>query len=298
MITGASGLIGTRITEMLLEEGHGVSHLGRSKRPGKVPSFIWDVKKKNIDGEALHDVDTIIHLAGANVGDKRWSAEWKKEIRDSRVQSTQLLYEMLAKGDHAVKTVVAASAIGFYGFVDGDQMMKEDHEPGNDFLATVVHEWEKEADKIASLGIRVVKIRIGIVLSERGGALQEMAKPIRYFVGSPLGSGRQYISWIHLDDICQMFILACKNSGMRGVYNGVAPHPVTNRELTKKIASVIKRPLLLPAIPGFALKLILGEMADVVIHGSKVSPDKIVQSGFEFQFDDLDAALHDLLDDH
>lgn len=295
MITGASGLIGTRITEMLLEEGHGVSHLGRSKRSGKVPSFVWDVKKKNIDHEALRDVDTVIHLAGANVGDKRWSAKWKKEIRDSRVQSTQLLYEALAKGDHAVKTVVAASAIGFYGFVDGEQVIQEDHEPGNDFLATVVHEWEREADKIASLGIRVVKIRIGIVLCDRGGALQEMAKPIRYFVGSPLGSGQQYISWIHVDDICRMFILACKNSDMHGVYNGVTPHPVTNRELTKRIASVLKRPLLLPAVPGFALKLILGEMADVVLHGSKVSPDKIVQSGFTFQFDDLDAALHDLL---
>lgn len=298
MITGASGLIGTRITEMLLQKGHSVSHLGRTKRLGKVPSFVWDVKKKNIDHEALHDADTIIHLAGANVGDKRWSAEWKKEIHDSRVQSTQLLYETLAKGDHTVKTVVAASAIGFYGFVDGDQMIKEDHEPGNDFLATVVHEWEREADKIASLGIRVVKIRIGIVLSDRGGALQEMAKPIRYFVGSPLGSGQQYISWIHLDDICKMFIMACENSAMNGAYNGVAPQPVTNRELTKRIASVLKKPLLLPAVPSFALNLILGEMADVVIHGSKVSSDKIVQSGFAFQFYDLDAALHDLLDDH
>jgi len=295
LITGASGLIGTRLTEMLLERGYVISHLGRSKRQGKVKSYVWDVSQKKFDREALRDIDTIIHLAGANVSDKRWSAAWKKEILDSRVQSLRLLHDELSKGGHAVKTVVSASAIGYYGFTDGDQMITESHRPGDDFLSTVVDQWDKEADTITSLNIRVVKIRVGIVLSDRGGALQEMVRPIKYWVGSPLGSGDQYVSWIHLDDICRMFILACENQNMTGAYNGVAPAPVTNRELTKRIATGLKKPLLLPAVPSFVLKLILGEMAEIVVHGSKVSPDKIVKAGFNFRFEDLDLALQNLL---
>lgn len=295
MITGASGLIGTRLTEMLVEAGHSVSHLGRNKRPGKIRSFTWDLKQKKLDREAFRNVDSIIHLAGANVGDKRWSKAWKKEILDSRVQSLRLLKEELSKGDHAVTTVVSASAIGYYGFSDGTEVITETHPPGHDFLSTVVDQWEKEADTLESLGIRVVKIRVGIVLSDRGGALQEMAKPITLFAGSPLGSGNQFVSWIHLDDVCRMFILGCENKNMSGSYNGVAPLPVTNRELTKRIARVLKKPLILPPVPGFILKLVIGEMADVVIHGSKVSPDKIRQCGFRFKHEDLDEALRDLL---
>jgi len=248
-----------------------------------------------VDEEAFQNIDTIIHLAGANVGDKRWSAGWKKEILDSRVKSTRLLCDTVSKGGHTVKTVVSASAIGYYGFTDGEETITESHPPGNDFLSTVVEQWEKEANALQSLGVRVVKIRVGIVLSDRGGALQEMARPIKFFVGSPLGSGDQYVSWIHIDDVCRMFIFACENSNLSGPYNAVASEPVTNRMLTKRIASVLKKPLILPPVPGFVLKLVLGEMADVVIHGSKVSPDKIMKAGFQFTHDDLDLTLHNLL---
>jgi uncharacterized protein (TIGR01777 family) len=294
LITGASGLIGTRLTEMLLQKGHQVSHLGRSKKGDGVKSFIWNVDKHQMDEETLRGIDTIIHLAGAGVADKRWTAKRKLEILESRTRSTQLLFDVLKKGNHHVTTVVSASAIGYYGFESNDELT-ETGPAGSDYLANVTKQWEEEVNKIESLNIRVVKIRIGIVLSEKGGALKEMMLPIKFFVGSPLGSGNQYLSWIHIDDLCAIFCKAAEDKNMHGAYNGVGTYPVTNRALTRAIAKVLRRPIFLPAIPGIVLKLIIGEMADIVLNGSKVSSSKIRQAGFSFQFDNLEKALRNLL---
>ena len=295
LITGASGLVGQRLTELLLQKGYQVSHVGRSKRGGTVPSFVWDVESGFIDSKALNDVHTIIHLAGAGVADKRWTATRKKEILESRTKSTVLLFETLKNEKNSVTTVISASAIGFYGFGWSDEVFTEESKPGSDFLAQVTKQWEEKVDKISSIGIRVVKLRIGIVLSEKGGALAEMAKPIKLGVGSPLGTGKQYLTWIHLDDLCEMFIKAAEDLSMKGPYNAVGPEWVTNAKMTHAIANVLNRPLWLPSIPGFALKIILGEMADLVINGSKISSAKIQKTGFKFKFIKLEEALKDLL---
>lgn len=294
LITGASGLVGSRLTEMLLAKGHQVSHLGRSKQTGNVPSFVWDIENKSLDIEALNGVDTIINLAGAGIADKRWTAQRKKEILESRKYSTQLLFETLKNQKHSVKTLVGASAIGYYGFGMGDEVFTEESRAGNDFLARVTKQWEEETDLISSLGVRIVKLRIGIVLSEKGGALVEMAKPIRLGVGSPLGTGKQYLSWIHIDDLCAMFIKSTEDEKMQGAYNATRDW-LSNADLTKAIAHVLTKPLWLPNVPNFVMKIILGEMADMVLNGSKVSSEKIQKAGFQFKYDELEGALRNLL---
>jgi uncharacterized protein (TIGR01777 family) len=292
LITGASGLVGTRLTEMLTEQGHEVSHLGRTKKAGKIPSFVWDVDGGTIDEQALIRVDAVIHLAGAGIADKRWTEKRKLEILESRTKSTALLAQYL-KRNQSIKTVVSASAIGYYGFGLSDKEFTEQSESGNDFLAGVVAAWEAEVDKIQNK--RVVKLRVGIVLSEKGGALKEMVTPICWGVGAPLGTGTQYLSWIHLDDLCNMFIKAIEDNALRGVYNATGPYAVTNAEFTRKISSVLNKPLWLPPIPAFVLKILVGEMADIVVNGSAVSSKKIQQAGFEFLYPNLDFALKDLL---
>ena len=295
LITGGSGLVGTQLTQLLLSKGYAVAHIGRSSRAGRLPSVIWDVENGKFDLQALQGVDTIVHLAGAGVADKRWTEKRKKEILDSRIQSTELLWKVLKEGNHSVKAVVSASAIGYYGFGMGEEIVDEESKPGTDFLAQVTKLWEQESDKISALGIRVVKIRIGIVLSDKGGALVEMAKPIRLGIGAALGTGKQYMSWIHLDDLCEMFARAVNDSQMVGAYNAVAPGWVTNAELTKAIARILKMPLLLPPIPAFMMKIIVGEMAVIILNGSKVSSTKIQQLGFKFKYLSLDEALTNLL---
>ncbi len=294
LITGASGLVGTHLTELLLQKGHQVSHLGRRKQRGNVPSFVWDIEHISLDIEALNGVDTIINLAGAGVADKRWTAQRKKEILESRKYSTQLLFETLKNQKHSVKTLVGASAIGYYGFGMGDEVFTEESRAGNDFLARVTKQWEEETDLISSLGVRIVKLRIGIVLSEKGGALVEMAKPIRLGVGSPLGTGKQYLSWIHIDDLCAMFIKSTEDEKMQGAYNATRDW-LSNADLTKAIAHVLKKPLWLPNVPSFVMKIILGEMAGMVLNGSKVSSEKIQKAGFQFKYDELEGALRNLL---
>jgi uncharacterized protein (TIGR01777 family) len=294
LITGASGLIGKHLTELLEKNGHEVSHLGRKKQPGR-SSYTWDIAKGRIDDGALDGKDVIIHLAGAAVADKRWTDARKKEIIESRTESTKLLINELQRRKHHVKTIVAASAIGYYGFKNSDHVYQETDPAGDDFLATVVKLWEVEEDKISDLGIRLVKIRIGIVLTTKGGALKEMMKPVKLYAGAPLGTGRQFLSWIHIDDICGMFLKAVEDQSMYGPYNGVAPRPVDNREITSLIARSMKKPLILPSVPGFVLKLLLGEMADLVLQGSKVSSARIQSTGFKFLYPDCKEAVNDLV---
>jgi hypothetical protein len=296
LITGGTGLIGSRLTELLLEKGYEVAYLSRRKsEETRVKAYRWDLEKGYIAEEAIRGADCIIHLAGAGVADERWTARRKKEILESRIQSSRLLYEGLQRVPNQVKTFLSASAIGIYGADRGDQLLTETSPPGNDFLAEVTKAWEGAVQPVAGLGIRTVLLRIGIVLSGKGGALAKMAQPVRLGAGSPLGSGKQWVSWIHVDDLCRLFMYALENPDVRGPYNAVAPEPATNEALTKQIAEVLGKPLFLPNVPAFALRLAVGEMADAVLGSAKVSSQKVAQAGFTYQFPALTPALRDLL---
>jgi hypothetical protein len=295
LITGGSGLIGSRLTQLLLQKQYQVIQLGRTRRKASVPTFVWDVEAGTVDIEALQGVTHIIHLAGAGVADKRWTPARKKEILDSRVNATRVLYQTLHNTPHQVQAVLAASAIGYYGFTLSDTEFTEESAPGNDFLAQVVKVWEAETSRFADLQLRTVQVRIGIVLSTRGGALAEMMKPVRWGAGSLLGSGKQWLSWIHIDDLCNVFIHALEHEQLQGVVNAVAPHPVTNADFTTTLATAMKRPLWLPPVPAFVLKAMLGEMAAMVLEGNKVLPAKILKHRFQFTFPELTQALNHLL---
>jgi hypothetical protein len=295
LITGGTGLIGGNITRILQQKGMEVAYLSRT--PGhvaRIPAYHWDVQKQTIDQECLKDTQAIIHLAGAGVADQRWTPDRKQVILQSRTNSTALLHKLLNENDHQVKTVVCASAIGYYGYQNGS-WKTEESEPASDFLADVTKAWEDAEDRLAETGVRLVKVRIGIVLTMEGGALKELARPIQWWAGAPLGSGKQYMSWIHVDDLSNMFVHALFTEDMHGAYNGVAPNPVTNAEFTKTVAKIMNKPLFLPNVPPFALKLMVGEMAEMLLGGVKVSADKILASGFEFQYPDLSGALEDLI---
>jgi uncharacterized protein (TIGR01777 family) len=296
LITGGTGLVGRRLTELLLQEGYQVSYLSRSKEPiDKVKVYSWDVENSQIENGAVESADYIIHLAGAGVADKRWTSSRKTEILESRTKSADLLYKKLQQSTHQVKAVIAASAIGYYGYDTGDALIKETSPAGNDFLAHVCQQWESAVSQIRQLSIRTVSFRIGLVLSVHGGALAKLLQTIKIGAGAPLGTGRQYFSWIHIDDVCRAFINAMKNEHISGIYNLTAPNPVTNEELTKEVAAVLDKPLLLPNVPAFALKLGMGEMANAVLGGSYVSSEKLESTGFNFQYPQLRNALEDLL---
>ena len=297
LITGATGLVGQELVNLLLQNGHNVHYLSTSKSKlvtnTNYKGFYWNPKKAEIDTNALTDVEVIIHLAGANVA-KKWTTAYKEEIIESRVLSTQLLYQTLQKNSHQVKQIISASAVGIYPDSLTDIYHETDLDIDVSFLGNVVKQWENEVSQFEKLEIIVSKIRIGIVLAKNGGALQEMAKPIQYGVGAAFGSGEQYQSWIHVQDLVTIFQFVMENQ-LAGVYNGVAPYPVTNSELTKAIAKTLGKPLFLPNIPKFVMKLILGEMHQILFSSQHVSCRKILDENFQFKFASLDKALNDLL---
>ena len=301
LITGGTGTVGTRLTAILLQKGYEVAHLSRSDKSTtpNVKNYVWDIKKGYIQPEAFENLDYIVHLAGAGVADERWTDERKKEILESRTLSTQLLCNKLNETKTPLKAFVSASAIGIYGFDTGDKLLTEDSPISSQFLADVVKKWEEEVQKIASIGlpngIRVAKLRIGIVLSNKGGALVEMSKPVRLFAGAALGTGKQCLSWIHVDDLCKMFVFAIENNNISGEYNAVGTSATTNEILTKSIAKALGKPLFLPNVPAFALNLLLGEMAGMILGGNNVSSQKIQKAGFSFDYTDLDVAVKNLL---
>lgn len=294
LITGGTGLVGKELSALLKSKGYTVTHLSRSPTQKHYQTFYWNINKNEIDDEAITSADAIIHLAGAGVADKRWSKEWKDEIYNSRIDSTKLLKEKVEKLNPELKHFISASAIGYYGWDTGDKLVNETSAKGDGFLADVVDDWEKVVDTFSELGIKVSKVRIGIVLSQHNGALVELMKPIKLGFGAALAPGSQYMSWIHVSDLCGMFEHILSNS-KEGTFNGVAPKPQTNEAFTKAVASHLKKPLWLPNVPKFALRLIVGEMADILVGGNKVSSKKIEDSGFNFQFDTLDLALKNLL---
>ncbi len=290
LITGGTGLVGTVLTKLLVENGHEVAHLSRSSGEGDVKTFTWDIAKRQIDQEAIEWADAIIHLAGAGVADKRWSVDRKAEILHSRTHSTQLLREAIDRASDKPKAFISASAIGLYGADTGDILLDESAPVGDDFLAQVVQAWEHEVAQIETLGLRTAMIRIGIVLAKEGGALPQMLQPP---VAAPLGSGDQYMSWIHIQDLAEIFLFALTHE-IKGPYNAVAPHPETNRDLTQKAAKAKGKFFLGISVPGFLLKLILGEMAQIVLGGSKLSAQKITAAGFQFKYPRVEDALGDI----
>ncbi|AZA76806.1 TIGR01777 family protein [Chryseobacterium sp. G0186] len=294
LITGASGLIAKELAKKIGNDYH-LRFLTRKKKQDN--EYEWDLEKKTIDESALENVSHIIHLAGANISEKRWTEERKKELIASRIDSAGLLLNTLKKKNITLKSFISASGINYYGTETTEKIYTENDPAGSDFLSEVVVLWEKAADDFMEqhMAERVVKIRTAVVLSEKDGALKKMLPPIKYYIGSPLGNGKQYMPWIHIEDICSIYELALKNSDMNGAYNAVSPQHTTNADLTKKIAEVLKKPLFLPNVPGFVLRLMFGELATAILEGSRASSQKIQDAGFQFRFPDLKEALKDLL---
>ncbi|MDB4920828.1 TIGR01777 family oxidoreductase [Mucilaginibacter sp.] len=293
LLTGGTGLIGKALTSQLLKKGYQVSHL--SRKPGNDPqvkTFLWDVNKGEIDEHCIDGVDLIVHLAGAGIADKRWTDERKREIIDSRTKSIGLVYQLLHTKKDEVNSIVSASAIGYYSD-RGDELLTEDSAPNNDFMSKCCVEWEAAVDEGKKLNLRTVKFRTGVVLNN-GGALRQMALPVKLYVGSPLGSGKQWIPWIHWQDVVNMYMLAIENESFTGVYNMVSPNPVTNKQLIKAIAKQLHRPLWAPKVPAFLLKLLLGEMSTIVLGSTKVSAQKIENAGFSFKYPDITSALKEI----
>ncbi len=294
LITGGTGLVGTRLTELLLDKGYGVMHVSRRKNKNAVvPTYKWKVSDGWLHSEAIEKADYIIHLAGANVADSRWTKSRKKVIVDSRVLTSNLLYDRLKNNGQHVKAFISASAIGYYGN-RGDEVLEETAKPSNCFLGKTTQLWEKASQQVATLGIRTALLRIGLVLSKEGGALPKTALPLKFGLGTIFGNGQQYYSWIHIDDVCRLFIHAMENEEINGAYNAVAPKPSTNKELVEGIAKVWnKKPLTLSA-PERLLRLAMGQMADIVLFSANVSAEKTLQSGFVFNYPNLQTALEDI----
>jgi uncharacterized protein len=295
LVTGASGLIGKPLAEQLLNRGYTVFQLGRGSKPvlPGVKTFTWDVDAQRIDPACIENVDAIINLAGEGIADKPWTAKRKQQVIRSRTGAIKLLHDVLRDSPgHKVKSFITASAVGHYG-TRGDEILTEESEPGTDFLANTCLAWERAADRVGELGISVAKMRIGIVLSKDGGALPKIAQPIKLGVGAALGSGKQWMPWIHIDDLVNMFVFALEND-LAGVYNAAAPNPATNKDFTRVLANQLKRPLILPAVPAIALRIALGEMRAVVLNSNRTSANKIKEDGFLFRYDDLAEALKEI----
>ncbi len=296
LITGGTGLIGTQLTALLVAKGVEVAYLSRKEDlSNSVKQYKWDVVKGVIDERAFEKVDAIIHLAGSGIAEKKWTSDRKKDILESRVHSSTLLYKYISKLETKPKVFIGGSAVGYYGAINSEHIYLETDKAANDFLGTTCQHWEATYKNIQALGIRTAVIRTGIVLSKTGGALAKMAQPAKWGIGSALGNGKQYIPWIHEQDMAQIFIHILENVNTSGVYNGVGSEHINNKMLTKLICKVLHRPFFFPAVPTFFLRALFGEMSDAFLKGSRVSNQKIKETGFQFQFESAEKALIDLL---
>lgn len=293
-ITGASGLVGRRLLKTLAQNGHSLHVLSRhggTNLPPGVRISVWDAMKGPPSEDALRDADAVIHLAGEPVA-QRWTAEVKRRIRDSRVTGTRHLVEGIAKLSRKPAALISASAIGFYGS-RGDAALDENASPGSGFLAEVCVEWEREAFAAQPLGVRTAAIRTGVALDPRGGALQKMLPPFRFGVGGRVGDGKQWMSWIHLDDLIGIYVFALE-SAVSGPLNATSPNPVTNADFTRALAKALHRPAIFP-VPKPALKLLFGEMAEVLFDSQRVLPKHTQATGFQFRYPLIDPALQQLV---
>ncbi|MCP4552764.1 MAG: TIGR01777 family protein [Bacteroidetes bacterium] len=293
LITGSNGIIAKSLSEQL-GDNYSLRYLTRKKR--KENEFEWNINKKYIENGAFTDVSHIIHLAGAGISEKRWSENRKKTIFSSRIDSAKLILTILKKEHIKITSFISASAIGYYGTVTSEKIYYENDTKGNDFLSDVCYNWEKTADEFLNENIseRVAKIRIGIVLSNRGGALEKIKVPIYYYLGAPLGNGKQYMPWIHIDDLCSIFKISIKEKKMNGVFNAVSPEYITNKTFTEILAKSMDRSIVLPNIPSIIIKLLFGEVSSLLLKGSRVSSKKIQENGLVFKYPNLEIALKNL----
>lgn len=297
LITGATGLIGKEVVKVCLNKGHIVHYLSTSKSKLKsnnnYKGFYWNPDEKEIDERCLFGVDTIINLVGASIS-KRWTEDYKNQILNSRTQTAALLLGCIKTQNTNIEHIVSASAIGIYPSSLVNYYEENVSTVSNTFLGKVVEEWEQAVDEFKTIGAKVAKVRIGLVLADKGGALPEIIKPIRFGLGAAFGTGEQWQSWIHVEDLAKLFVHVLDDE-LEGIYNGVAPNPVTNSELTKTAAKILKKPLLLPNIPKVLMKLILGEMHILLFESQRVSSGKIEGEGFQFDYHHIEPALKDLL---
>ncbi len=292
LVTGSNGLLGRAVSRLLSTSGHNVVPLLRQGRPGG-RGLRWDPDRGQIESTQLHNFDAVIHLAGENIAG-RWSEEKKRRIRDSRVKATRTLCQALARRPTPPRVLVAASGVNYYGD-RGEELLTEDSPPGEGFLPEVCVQWEAATQPAVEAGIRVVNLRFGMVLSTEGGALPKMLRPFRFGLGGPFGSGRQFMSWITLDDAVSIIRFAVEDEALQGPVNAVSPNPVPNREFARTLGAVLHRPALLP-FPGFAARAVLGEMAEELLLSSiRAAPRRLEDAGYEFKWPDLRNALEAVL---
>ncbi|WP_372794159.1 TIGR01777 family oxidoreductase [Lutibacter sp.] len=294
LITGGTGLIGKHLCKLLKDKGYKVTVLSRNQVV-KPSTFFWNIETDYIDTKAISEANYIIHLAGEGIADKPWTKERKQILINSRLKSTNLLFKKVKELNPNLKAFIAASGIGYYGATTSTKIYEENDVSGTDFLSEICRLWENSSLQFKTINIRTVIFRTGIVLSNEGGAFQKISKPIKLGLGTALGSGKQYMPWIHIEDLCNMYVKAIENIELNGIYNAVAPEHITNSELTKSIARAIQKPLWMPNIPRFILKIALGELAVILLEGSRVSSEKIVTTGFKFKYPTLTKALLNLL---
>lgn len=296
VVSGGTGLIGQRLCKTLLDKGYEVRILSRQLNPSmdkRIRSFAWDVSKNVVDERCFEGAVAVIHLAGEAIVDKAWTRARKKAIIDSRTDSVRLIYTALNSYNTSVKTVISAAAIGFYSD-RGDELLSENSPAGEGFLAESCIAWEQAIDEGEALGLRIVTFRTGIVLDVAGGALPPMALPVKFGFGANLGSGKQWISWIHWEDVVNMYLFAVEHSNLQGTYNMAAPEPITNSTFTQALAKQFKRPLWLPQVPAILLKAVLGERSAAILGSTRVAVSKIQDAGFKFNFPSISSALKNL----
>lgn len=297
LITGATGLVGQEIVKVCHENNIDVHYLSTSRRKlesqTNYKGFYWNPSEGIIDVNCFKGVDVIINLAGASVS-RKWTKAYKQKLLNSRLETLGLLHKTIKEERIEIKQLVSASAIGIYPDSKTHFYEEDFNEKSASFLGQVVEQWEDAADQFKSLNIRVAKIRIGLVLSNQGGALMQLIKPIKAFVGSPIGSGKQWQSWIHIHDLAHIFLFVVQNN-LEGIFNGVAPNAVKQTELVKAIGKILSRPIIMPKVPGFVMRMILGEMSTLVLESQRVSSKKAEQLGFHFKYHQLKPALEDLL---
>ena len=297
LVTGATGFVGQRLLDRLDQPvvlSRDAKKAERSLAKFSPKCFTWDAENEPAPAAAFDGVDAVIHLAGEPIAEGRWTAAKKKRLRESRVAGTRHLVQTMKGLTARPKVFVSSSAVGYYSD-RGDELLTEDVAPASDFLAELCNSWERESHPAADVGIRVVNPRIGIVLGEGGGALAKMLTPFKLGVGSPLGTGKQFMPWIHLDDLVSIFLFAIDHDDLKGPVNAAAPHPVTNYEVTKTLGKVLHRPTFFPAVPKFMLPIMFGEFGQVLIHSQHVVPQALKEAGFEFKYPELEGALREIL---
>lgn len=294
LVTGGTGAVGKHLTNHLLEKGYRVSHLSRKQGADpRIKTFLWNVPEGQIDEQCIDDIDVIIHLAGAGIADERWTDRRKKELIDSRTQSIKLIYDLIRRKPNKIARVLSASAIGYYGD-RADEILAEESQPGDGFMPECCIAWEQAVDEGKALGLSITKFRTGVMLDKNEGALPQMAKPIKFFAGAPLGTGKQWVPWIHWADVAGMYLFVLEHEQLQGVFNMASPNPVTNQQLMKAMARQLHRPLWPIKVPAFIFKMLMGEMSTLVLGSTRVSPQKIEDAGYRFQYPDLGEALKDI----